>query len=76
MDETSVFTLGDISLAEGGDSCACKLENATSSAAEKKNLLLSALRVQKYTLERSDPPSPRFSGQAAPTAVILGCTMG
>jgi hypothetical protein len=35
-----------------------------------------AMQVQKYTLERSDPPLPRFGGQAAPTAVILGCTVG
>ena len=76
MDETSVLTVGDTSVAEGGNTCACVLENATSRAAQKKNLLLRAVLLQRYRLERSEPPSPRFSGQAALTTVILGCTMG
>jgi hypothetical protein len=40
MGETSVFTVGDRSLVKGPHTCACTLQNADSSAAQKKNLLL------------------------------------
>jgi hypothetical protein len=40
MDETSVFTVGETSVAKGGDTCACTLENATSSSTQKKKLFL------------------------------------
>ena len=35
-----MFTVGDRSVVEGGDICACTLENAMSSATQKKKLLL------------------------------------
>jgi len=60
MDETSVLTVGDSSLADGWETCACTLQNATSTAAQKNKLLFRTMLVQKYMLQYSQAVSSRF----------------
>jgi hypothetical protein len=45
MDETSVFTLGDTSLAKGGDTCACKSGNAAKPALKENTVAATFART-------------------------------